>query len=134
MTTLPRLQTYDDYPVATVFQIEDLGFCEKGEGKTLVRSRDLTVAGDFPLNTCGGQLSCGQAGAAAHRAHRDLAVLGAQEIQPGLQQLAAPLREAIGSLDATVGADLLHPNILTPVRPTGQYQETQVLSYSKGWP
>ena len=58
------LQTYDDYPVATVFQIEDLGFCEKGEGKTLVRSRDLTVAGDFPLNTCGGQLSCGQAGAA----------------------------------------------------------------------
>jgi acetyl-CoA acetyltransferase len=57
------LQTYDDYPVATVLQIEDLGFCAKGEGKEFVRSRDLTTQGDFPLNTCGGQLSCGQGGA-----------------------------------------------------------------------
>lgn len=58
------LQTYDDYPVITLFQIEDLGFCAKGEAAQWIRGRDLTVAGDFPLNTCGGQLSSGQAGAA----------------------------------------------------------------------
>ena len=36
----------------------------KGEGPDFVRSHDLTHAGDFPQNTSGGQLSCGQAGAA----------------------------------------------------------------------
>jgi acetyl-CoA acetyltransferase len=58
------LQTYDDYPVISMMQIEDLGFCAKGEAPAFVRSHDLTVAGDFPHNTSGGQLSVGQAGAA----------------------------------------------------------------------
>lgn len=58
------LQTYDDYPVISMMQMEDLGFCEKGEGAAFVRERDLTTIGDFPHNTSGGQLSVGQAGAA----------------------------------------------------------------------
>jgi len=58
------LQTYDDYPVIAMMQIEDLGFCAKGEAPAFVRAHDFTVEGDFPHNTCGGQLSCGQAGAA----------------------------------------------------------------------
>ena len=58
------LQTYDDYPVIVMMQFEDLGFCAKGEGPDFVRSHDLTLAGDFPHNTSGGQLSVGQAGAA----------------------------------------------------------------------
>ena len=58
------LQTYDDYPVVSMIQMEDLGFCHKGEGPAFVRSNDLTIAGNFPHNTSGGQLSAGQAGAA----------------------------------------------------------------------
>lgn len=58
------LQTYDDYPVISMMQFEDLGFCKKGEGPDFVRARDLTIEGDFPHNTSGGQLSAGQAGAA----------------------------------------------------------------------
>ncbi|GAB4347596.1 MAG: thiolase family protein [Oricola sp.] len=58
------LQTYDDYPVISMMQIEDLGFCAKGEGPAFVRGHDLTVDGNFPHNTSGGQLSVGQAGAA----------------------------------------------------------------------
>ena len=58
------LQTYDDYPVISVMQMEDLGFCAKGEGPEFVRSHEFTVGGDFPVNTSGGQLSVGQAGAA----------------------------------------------------------------------
>ncbi len=58
------LQTYDDYPVISMMQIEDLGFCKKGEAKDFVRAHDLTVDGNFPHNTSGGQLSVGQAGAA----------------------------------------------------------------------
>jgi acetyl-CoA acetyltransferase len=58
------LETYDDYPVICMMQIEDLGFCGKGEAPSFVRAHGLTVAGSFPHNTSGGQLSVGQAGAA----------------------------------------------------------------------
>ncbi len=58
------VQTYDDYPVISMMQMEDLGFCAKGEGPQFVRDHDLTISGDFPHNTSGGQLSAGQAGAA----------------------------------------------------------------------
>ncbi|BAR60670.1 acetyl-CoA acetyltransferase [Bradyrhizobium diazoefficiens] len=61
---LDVVQTYDDYPVITMMQFEDLGFCKKGEGAEFVRQHDLTIDGDFPHNTSGGQLSAGQAGAA----------------------------------------------------------------------
>ena len=58
------MQAYDDYPVICFMQIEDLGFCGKGDAAKFVRERDLTVeCGDFPFNTSGGQLSTGQAGA-----------------------------------------------------------------------
>ena len=57
------LQTYDDYPVIVMMQLEDLGFCAKGEAPAFVRAHSLTIAGDFPHNTSGGQLSVGQAGA-----------------------------------------------------------------------
>jgi acetyl-CoA acetyltransferase len=55
---------YDDYPVINVMQLEDLGFCKKGEGPDLVRRHTFTADGSFPFNTSGGQLSVGQAGAA----------------------------------------------------------------------
>ena len=58
------IQTYDDYPVIVMLQFEDLGFCDKGAGPAFVRARSTTFDGDFPNNTSGGQLSCGQAGAA----------------------------------------------------------------------
>ncbi len=62
--SIDLLQTYDDYPVISMMQIEDLGFCAKGEAASFVRGHDLTTRGDFPHNTSGGQLSAGQAGAA----------------------------------------------------------------------
>ena len=58
------MQTYDDYPVISVMQFEDLGFCAKGEGPQFVREHSFTNDGSFPVNTNGGQLSTGQAGAA----------------------------------------------------------------------
>jgi acetyl-CoA acetyltransferase len=58
------VQTYDDYPVISVMQLEDLGFCGKGEGPSFIRKHTFTWDGSLPLNTSGGQLSVGQAGAA----------------------------------------------------------------------
>jgi acetyl-CoA acetyltransferase len=59
------VETYDDYPVMSVIQIEDLGFCEKGDGPEFIRRHSFTTDGSFPINTSGGQLSVGQAGCAA---------------------------------------------------------------------
>lgn len=58
------LQAYDDYPVINMMQLENLGFCQAGGGPEFVRANSFTVDGSCPLNTCGGQLSAGQAGAA----------------------------------------------------------------------
>jgi acetyl-CoA acetyltransferase len=58
------VEVYDDYPIISLMQIEDLGFCGKGEGPDFVRRHSFEVDGSFPLNTSGGQLSVGQAGAA----------------------------------------------------------------------
>ena len=58
------VQTYDDYPVISMMQLEDLGFCAKGEGPDFVRRHSFTHDGSFPHNTSGAQLSAGQAGAA----------------------------------------------------------------------
>jgi acetyl-CoA acetyltransferase len=58
------VEAYDDYPVINVLQIEDLGFCAKGEAPDFIRRHSFEANGSFPFNTSGGQLSIGQAGAA----------------------------------------------------------------------
>ena len=60
------LQTYDDYPVISMLQIEGLGFCKQGQAVQFVRENEMTFDGSgLPHNTSGGQLSVGQAGAGA---------------------------------------------------------------------
>jgi acetyl-CoA acetyltransferase len=56
-------QLYDDYPVMAFVQLEGLGLCKPGTAHEFVRANDLTTRGTFPVNTGGGQLSAGQAGA-----------------------------------------------------------------------
>ena len=58
------VEVYDDYPVITAMQLEDLGFCKQGELVEYIRSNTFENHGTLPLNTSGGQLSVGQAGAA----------------------------------------------------------------------
>jgi acetyl-CoA acetyltransferase len=48
---------YDDYPVINVMQIEDLGFCKKGEGGGFVQDGAIGLGGRVPVNTHGGLLS-----------------------------------------------------------------------------
>jgi len=58
------VQAYDDYPIMVAIQLEDLGFCGKGQVGAFLAQHSFSFDGSFPLNTNGGQLSCGQAGAA----------------------------------------------------------------------
>lgn len=57
-------QLYDCYTITVLLTLEDAGFCGKGEGASFVHDHDLSYAGDFPVNTHGGQLGFGQPGLA----------------------------------------------------------------------
>jgi acetyl-CoA acetyltransferase len=56
------VQAYDDYPIMVAIQLEDHGFCDKGAVGAFLASHRMTWDGSLPLNTGGGQLSCGQSG------------------------------------------------------------------------
>lgn len=58
------VQAYDDYPIMVAIQLEDHGFTKKGEISPFLAKHTFSFDGSLPLNTNGGQLSCGQAGAA----------------------------------------------------------------------
>jgi acetyl-CoA acetyltransferase len=55
-------QIYDDYTIAVLMQLEDAGFCKKGEGGAFLEDTDMRFNGQLPVNTHGGQLSAGQPG------------------------------------------------------------------------
>ena len=50
-------QIYDCFTYMAMTQLEDYGFCKKGEGGAFVRSGALDLGGVLPTNTSGGQLS-----------------------------------------------------------------------------
>jgi len=52
-------QLYDCFTYMVLVQLEDYGFCEKGEGGPFVASGALRLDGKLPTNTSGGQLSEG---------------------------------------------------------------------------
>jgi acetyl-CoA acetyltransferase len=50
-------QIYDCFTYMLLVQLEDLGFCKKGEGGPFVQSGALRMGGSLPCNTAGGLLS-----------------------------------------------------------------------------
>ncbi len=58
------LQAYDDFTIAVLLQLEEIGFCERGGAGGFVLACDLSHRGELPINTGGGQLSAGQCGLA----------------------------------------------------------------------
>jgi acetyl-CoA acetyltransferase len=63
------LSLYDCYSIMLAVTVEDAGLCAKGRGGPWLSDHDLTWQGDSPLNTHGGQLSCGQADLAGGMSH-----------------------------------------------------------------
>jgi acetyl-CoA acetyltransferase len=57
------LQLYDDYPIMVAIQLEGYGFCPPGGAGRFLEETDVSIRGELPINTGGGQLSCGQSGA-----------------------------------------------------------------------
>jgi len=56
-TEVSFVQLYDDYTYAVLIQLEDLGFCDKGDAGRFISEVDITFKGNLPINTGGGQLS-----------------------------------------------------------------------------
>ena len=53
---------YDDFTIAVMLQLEQIGFCERGGGARFINDTDLSFQGTLPTNTGGGQISAGQIG------------------------------------------------------------------------
>jgi acetyl-CoA C-acetyltransferase len=51
--------THDCFTISEVIEIEEFGFCKKGEGGPFVASGQINLGGKVPINTDGGLLSCG---------------------------------------------------------------------------
>ena len=56
---------YDDFLIAVMLQLEQSGFCKGGEGSDFLLATDISRTGALPINTGGGQISCGQIGLAS---------------------------------------------------------------------
>ena len=56
-TDMDFAQLYDCFTPTVLVELEDLGFCKKGEGGAFVESGALLPGGSLPVNTHGGLLS-----------------------------------------------------------------------------
>jgi acetyl-CoA acetyltransferase len=56
------IQLYDSFTITVLLLLEDLGFCQKGEGGAFVADGHLRRGGRLPLNTDGGGLSSSHSG------------------------------------------------------------------------
>lgn len=54
---LDVIMIYDCFTNTVLTVLEDLGFCDKGEGGALVESGELEPGGSWPMNTHGGELA-----------------------------------------------------------------------------
>ena len=57
-------QLYDCFTIVPVLELEEMGFCEKGEGGAFYEAGHAAIGGKLPINTHGGMLSHAHAGAA----------------------------------------------------------------------
>jgi acetyl-CoA acetyltransferase len=66
---LDFLAPYDCYSIVVAITLEDAGLVPKGESGAWLETHDLSHRGPLPVNTHGGQLSCGQADLAGGMSH-----------------------------------------------------------------
>ena len=56
-TDIDLAQIYDCFTPVVLIELEDLGFCQKGEGGPFIESGASALDGELPMNTNGGLLS-----------------------------------------------------------------------------
>jgi len=61
-TDIDVAQIYDCFTITVIVELEDLGFCPKGEGGRFVEGGRIGLGGELPVTTHGGLLSGGHPG------------------------------------------------------------------------
>lgn len=61
---IQQIHPYDDFLIAVMLKLEDMGFCPRGKGSQFLRETDISPTGKLPINTGGGQIGAGQPGLA----------------------------------------------------------------------
>jgi acetyl-CoA C-acetyltransferase len=84
-------QVHDCFSISEIVEVEELGFCKKGEGGPFVESGQTKLGGAIPVNTDGGLLSSGHP-------------FGATGIRQGLEILRQLQGRAVSQVDkAAIG-------------------------------
>jgi acetyl-CoA acetyltransferase len=83
---IPVAQFYDCFTITVLLQLEDYGFCPKGEGGPFAASGALDKGGRLPINTSGGHLSEGY-------------IHGMNHIVEGVRQIRGTSTSQIGGAD-----------------------------------
>jgi acetyl-CoA acetyltransferase len=60
---------YDSFTITTIVQLEDLGFCGRGEAGDWIAEGNMDLGGSMPVNTHGGLLSYAHPGACSGMLH-----------------------------------------------------------------
>src|SRR5437899_11249760 len=97
------LACYDPFTIVSLMQIEDMGFCAKGEGGPFVEGTTLHFdGGRLPYNTHGGMLS---------RAY----VLGIAHVVEVVRQLRGEAAAQAKDAESGVYGEYTRPRSSTPV-------------------
>jgi acetyl-CoA acetyltransferase len=67
-------ELYDCFTITVIVELEDLGFCPKGDGGRFVEGGRIRIGGELPVTTHGGLLSAGHPGLAGGMFHVNEAV------------------------------------------------------------
>jgi len=62
-------ELYDCFTITIIVELEDIGFCPKGEGGRFVQDGNISIGGRIPVTTHGGLLSAGHPGLAGGMFH-----------------------------------------------------------------
>lgn len=59
LSDIDVLEVHDCFTIAEIMAMEDLGFCQKGEGGKFIASGHTRLGNKLPVNTSGGLKACG---------------------------------------------------------------------------
>jgi acetyl-CoA acetyltransferase len=96
-------QLYDCFTGEVLFQLEDYGWCQKGEGGAFAEAGHIAPGGDVPVNTSGGLLSAYHYG--------DLTGLSEAMLQLRGEAGERQVRDARISLVSGHGGEILSPGM-----------------------
>lgn len=102
-------EVHDCFTIAEILAMEDLGFCEKGEGGEFVAKGHTRLGGRLPVNTSGGLKACGHP-VAATGVKQIIEVTHQLEQRAGKRQVKGAnvaLTHNVGGSGATVAVHIL---------------------------